>query len=224
VPKIRVDLHVHTEHSWDSTITAAELRDGCLREGVGAVALTEHNKFGSHAEVARACPGLKVIPGEEIKTRDGELIGLFLQELVPRHLSAAETVARIKRQGGLVYLPHPFVELALERLSSPAMREVLPQVDIVEVWNARGPTGWQDRKAAALADREGKAGGAGSDCHSKWELGKGTIEMEDFEGPRDFLKKLRAGRVVGQRSNPLLMARACGVMLMHMARGGSWGI
>lgn len=220
---IRVDLHVHSDASWDATLTAEELGEACRRRGVKAVAITDHNKFGAHEEIARKCPDLAVIPGEEITTRDGEIIGLFLRELVPRGLSAAETIERVKGQGGLVHLPHPYVPLAFERVRPAVARSLMSAIDIVETWNARNPTGGPDRRARELCDREAKAPGAGSDRHSRAEAGRGTIEMEPFGGADDFLAKLRGGRVAGERSHPWALLRGCAVMLAHLARGGRWG-
>jgi len=205
--RIRVDLHVHSIGSWDSTLTAEQLRDACSHAGIGAVAVTEHNRFGSHAEIAERCPDLFVIPGEEIDTRDGHLIGLFMKEFIPRGLPAIETAHAIKAQGGLVYVPHPFVRLANSRLTARALEEVSPLVDVVEVWNGRGPTDAPDRRASEFARKRGFASGAGSDAHSKWEIGHGCVELDRFTGPADFLSNLGAGRVIESRSPLHAMVR-----------------
>src|SRR4029077_7272922 len=108
---IVADLHMHTSWSHDCSIEVDELLDHAESEGLGAIAVTDHNVFGGAREAVELARGreLIVIPGEEVKTDDqGEVIGLFLEHEIPRGMTFAETVASIKEQGGLVYLPHPF--------------------------------------------------------------------------------------------------------------------
>ena len=111
---IVVDLHMHTTWSHDCSIEVDDLLDHAEAEGLGAIAITDHNVFGGALEAVEKARGRKliVIPGEEVKTDgEGEVIGLFLKEEIPRGMSFAETVAAIRAQGGLVYVPHPFDRL-----------------------------------------------------------------------------------------------------------------
>src|SRR5207253_8114531 len=110
-PFIVADLHMHTSWSHDCSIDATELVDHAEAEGLGAIAVTDHNVFGGALETVDYARGreLVVIPGEEVKTDDqGEVIGLFLEREIPRGLSFGDTMAAIRDQGGLVYVPHPF--------------------------------------------------------------------------------------------------------------------
>ncbi len=131
-------------------------------------------------------------------TEDGELIGLFLSEAVPPGLSSSEAVARIKAQGGLVYLEHPYDSFR-RRLREEAIESLAGQIDIVEVWNGRSDREI-NRRAEQLRDVLGAAGGAGSDAHSVGEIGSVYVEMEDFAGAQDFLAKLRSGEIRSRSS------------------------
>src|SRR4029077_886415 len=135
------DLHMHSEHSWDCTTSVAERLDAALATGLGALAVTDHNTIagGLEARTRAAERGLPlhVVVGSEIKTAaDGELIGLFLHEEVPRGLSFAETIDRIHAQAGVVYVPHPFDRFH----PTPApglLHEHADAIDVVETSNAR---------------------------------------------------------------------------------------
>src|SRR5205823_12024289 len=109
---IHVDLHMHTDHSPDCATSVDTLLDTATRAGLGAIAITDHNEVSGALEARERANGIKVIVAEEVKTADqGEVIGLFLEDKIPRGLTLAETIAEIKRQGGLVYVPHPFDRL-----------------------------------------------------------------------------------------------------------------
>ena len=136
---IVVDLHMHTRWSHDCSIEPAALVDHAESEGLGAIAVTDHNVFGGALETVELARGreLIVIPGEEVKTdRDGEVIGLFLREEIPRGMSFADTVAAIREQEGVVYVPHPFDRM--HSIPAPAtLHRHLPEIDVLEVYNAR---------------------------------------------------------------------------------------
>ena len=106
--RIRLDLHVHTTYSFDSTIEPAGLREICRKRGLDGVAVTDHDSLRGSLEFAAELPDLIIVPGSEIRSAEGEIIGLFLSEDVPPGLTAPETMRRIREQGGLVLMPHPF--------------------------------------------------------------------------------------------------------------------
>lgn len=168
----------------------------CRRLGLAPVFLTDHNTV----EGALRLQGSRdaVVVGEEVMTGDGELIGLFLTEAVPPGLSAKEAAARIKAQGGLVYLEHPY-DPYRRHLSEEAVEQIAEMIDIVEVWNGRSDTRVNPR-AVQLCDLLGAAPGAGSDAHALKDIGAVYVEMDDFDGAADFLAKLRSGKIVGRRS------------------------
>jgi predicted metal-dependent phosphoesterase TrpH len=202
---IRVDLHVHTSASFDCKSDPEEVAAKSRSLGLDPVFLTDHNSI-SGATRLQAISGQRVIVGEEVMTADGELIGLFLNRLVPQGFGALETALEIKDQGGLVYLEHPYDPLR-RHLKEDAIEAIAKLIDIVEVFNGRSD-GEANRLADELRQTLGVAAGAGSDAHSIGEVGRVYVEMEDFEGPQDFLVKLRRSKIVKRPSGRLRMAAA----------------
>jgi predicted metal-dependent phosphoesterase TrpH len=200
---LKADLHTHTYFSPDSLTSPEKYVQTCLERSINCVAVTDHNDIGGALAVEKLA-SFKVIIGEEVESSEGEIIGLFLQEVVPAGLSAEETVERIKEQGGLVCVPHPFDRFRGEHLAEAALMRVLPQVDIIEALNARTTFRRDNEHAARFAEEHGLAMSAGSDAHSTRELGRACVEMPEFEGPREFLEALREGRIVGSLSSPLV--------------------
>jgi len=192
------DLHLHTSWSHDCQIPVADLLDQAEAQGLGAIAVTDHNVFGGALEAIELARGrdLVVIPGEEVKTADqGEVIGLFLSQEIPRGLSFGETVAAIRDQGGVVYLPHPFDRL--HAIPEPVtLHRHLAQVDVLEVYNARLLFEAYNDEALRFARKYDLAMGAGSDAHVLQGVGTGAVRMRAFEGPEDFLVSLRTAQVL----------------------------
>ena len=197
-PWILADLHMHTSWSHDCSIEVDELFDHAEAEGLGAIAITDHNVFGGAAEAVERARGrnLIVIAGEEVKTDDqGEVIGLFLREEIPRGMSFSETVAAIREQGGVVYLPHPFDRM--HAIPFPAtLHRQLHEIDVLEVYNARLLFEGYNDEAVRFARKYGLPGGAGSDAHVLQGVGTGALRMRSFEGPEEFLLSLRTAEVL----------------------------
>lgn len=200
---LKADLHTHTYFSPDALTSPEKYVRTCLKRGVNCVAVTDHNDIGGALAVEKLA-SFRVIIGEEVESAEGEIMGLFLQEKVPAGLSPEETVQRIKEQGALVCIPHPFDRFRRERLAEAALMRILPQVDIIEAFNARTTSRGDNEHAARFAQEHGLAMSAGSDAHSVRELGRAWVEMPDFEGPREFLQALGKGRIVGRLSSPLV--------------------
>ena len=182
---ILADLHLHTSWSHDCGIEVGDLVEHAQEEGLGAIAVTDHNVFGGALEaVELARDGdLIVIPGEEVKTdNQGEVIGLFLSEEIPRGQPFADTVAAIREQGGLVYLPHPFDRL--HAIPDPAtLHRHLADVDVFEVYNARLLFESYNDEALRFARKYDLLMGAGSDAHVLQGVGTGVLRMRSFHGP-----------------------------------------
>jgi len=193
---IDVDLHMHTDHSYDCATPVEVLLAEARARGLGAIAVTDHNEIsGAHAAKAQA-DGIAVIVGEEVKTADqGEVIGLFIEDKIPRGMTLQETIAEIKRQGGLVYVPHPF-----DRLHSVPdyehLLDVLDDVDAIEVFNPRVAISEFNDEAARFAAKYRIPAGAGSDAHVPQGLGSVRIRMREFDGPEEFLESLRDADIV----------------------------
>ena len=175
----------------------------CLEIGINCVAVADHNTIAGALKLREIAP-FNIIIAEEILTSAGELMGLFLSEEIPEGLSPEETIARIKSQGGLINIPHPFGRWPLQNPKKLLSQEILSQVDIIEVFNSRTPLPNSSTKAWRLAMEHGKVAGAGSDAHTIGEIGKAYVEMSEFNGPGDFLKSLSQGKIFGRRSSPLI--------------------
>ncbi|MGD8485692.1 MAG: PHP domain-containing protein [Chloroflexota bacterium] len=188
------DLHTHSAASFDSLADPIAMMAKAVRLGLTHLAITDHERIdGAQAAATMAPPGLQVIVGEEIRTADGDILGLFLREAVPPGLSATETAAAIRSQGGLVGLPHPFDSFRSSGGSQAGeaerkLEELAAIVDYVETHNARA---YRDANplAAAFAQRHGLPGVASSDAHSVIELGVATTALP---GPFSTADELRA--------------------------------
>ena len=195
---ILCDLHTHTSWSHDCRVEVGELLDHAELEGLGAIAVTDHNALGGALEAVELARGrdLVVVPGEEVKTDgQGEVIGLFLSEEIPRGLSFADTIATIRGQGGLVYLPHPFDRLHAIP-DAPTLHRHLADIDVFEVYNARLLFDAYNDEALRFATKYNLTMGAGSDAHVLQGLGTGVLRMRAFDGPEEFLVSLRSAQVL----------------------------
>ncbi|HET9101958.1 MAG TPA: glycosyltransferase [Solirubrobacteraceae bacterium] len=195
-PLIDVDLHMHTDHSYDCATPVEVLLAEAHQRGLGAIAITDHNEISGALEAQAKARQIKVIVAEEVKTAEqGEVIGLFLTEKIPRGLTLPETITEIKRQGGLVYVPHPF-----DRMHSVPDYEhlltVVDDVDAIEVFNPRIAIHEFNEEAVRFAAKYRIPAGAGSDAHVPQGLGSVRIRMRDFNGPEEFLESLRDADII----------------------------
>jgi predicted metal-dependent phosphoesterase TrpH/glycosyltransferase involved in cell wall biosynthesis len=195
------DLHMHTDHSPDCATPVDVLLETAKRRGLGAIAVTDHNEISGAIEARQRAEGIKVIVSEEIKTaHEGEVIGLFVEEKIPRGMSLRETIDAIHAQGGLVYVPHPF-----DRLHSVPdyehLLKVVEDIDILEVFNARVAVPAFNEEAARFAGKYRIVAGAGSDSHVAQGLGTVKIRMRDFETAEEFLESLRDADILHKRKS-----------------------
>ena len=203
---IHVDLHMHTDHSPDCATPVEVLLATARDRGLGAIAITDHNEISgalAARDVAEQMGGIKVIVAEEVKTAEqGEVIGLFIEERIPRGMTMGETIAEIRRQGGLVYVPHPF-----DRMHSVPdyehLLQVVEHIDAIEVFNPRVAMKSFNEEAARFAAKYRIVAGAGSDSHVAAGLGSVKIRMRDFDGPEEFLESLRDADIVRKRQSLL---------------------
>ena len=219
---IHCDLHMHTDHSPDCATPAELLLETAKERGLGAIAITDHNEISGALEaqeIAAGIGGIKVIVAEEVKTaHEGEVIGLFLSERIERGMSMAETIAEIRRQGGLVYVPHPF-----DRLHSVPdyenLLEVVEEIDILEVFNPRVALSAFNEEAVRFARKYAIVPGAGSDSHVAQGLGSVKIRLRDFDGAREFLESMREADIVRKHKN-LVYVQALKFLQTSGGRGG----
>ena len=196
--RLRVDCHLHTAASGDAWTSLEQVAERARQERLDVVCITDHNVTAAAAEAAGRDLGVRIVVGEEIRTSAGEVIGLFLTERIPYVLPLAEVVSRIRRQGGLVYVPHPFDQ---GRSSlGPALAGLCEAggADIIEVFNAKIEDQGPNERAAELAAQFALPGGAGSDAHDQPGIGAAYLDMPDFDGPASFLAALADARVTGE--------------------------
>jgi glycosyltransferase involved in cell wall biosynthesis len=195
-PLIDVDLHMHTDHSSDCATPVEVLLAEAQQRGLGAIAVTDHNEISGALEARAKAHGIQVIVGEEVKTAEqGEVIGLFIEEKIPRGMTLQETIAEIRRQGGLVYVPHPF-----DRMHSVPdyehLLDIIDDVDAIEIFNPRVAIHEFNEEAVRFAAKYRIPAGAGSDAHVPQGLGSVRIRMRAFDGPEEFLQSLRDADII----------------------------
>ncbi len=196
--RVRVDCHLHTAASGDAWTTLDQLAERAGQEGLDVVCVTDHNVTEAAVAAAGQDLGVRIVVGEEIRTPDGDVIGLFLTERIPYVLPLTTVISLIRAQGGLVYVPHPFDE------GRSSLGPVLPELcaaggaDIIEVFNAKIDDQRLNERADQLAARYGLPGGAGSDAHDPPGIGAAYLDMPDFDGPASFLAALADAQVTGE--------------------------
>jgi predicted metal-dependent phosphoesterase TrpH len=203
-PLIEVDLHMHTDHSPDCATPVEVLLETARDRGLGAIAITDHNEVSGALEARRIAAemgDIKVIVAEEVKTAEqGEVIGLFLEEKIPRGMTMRETIAEIRRQGGLVYVPHPF-----DRFHSVPdyehLIDIVEEIDVLEVFNPRVAVTAFNEEAERFARKYGIVPGAGSDSHVAQGLGSVRVRIHDFDGPQEFLEAMRDADITRKHKN-----------------------
>ena len=207
----KLDLHSHTGHSKDSLLPAAKLLREAAARGMSGLAVTDHDSLGGAlqaAELAERQPerfgGIRVIAGSEVMTLEGEIIGLFLREDVPPGLTPEETIARMRAQGAVVIVPHPFDRIRGSRLREAALRRVAHLVDAIEGLNARTTLAGDNVKAQRFAAEHGLLTTAGSDAHVAGEAGAAYVEVETppATDAAALIEQLRSARLGGGLNAP----------------------
>jgi dephospho-CoA kinase len=196
---LRIDFHMHSWGSHDCLSQPEAVLAAARARGVERIALTDHDRLDVSLAMAARHPDA-VIPAEEVRTAEGiDVIGLYLHTAIPRGTPARAACDRIREQGGLVYLPHPY---AGGKGGGGKLADALaPHVDVVEVFNGRLHDPRQNELAAALAERHGKARGAGSDAHTVGEVGRSWVELPAHPNrPAALMDALARGRIHGTTS------------------------
>jgi predicted metal-dependent phosphoesterase TrpH len=194
---MKIDLHCHTEASYDCITPFIDIPARCVQKGIQVQAITDHNEIWAAKALKSLVESdpeidLTVIVGEEISTTEGEIIGLFLQEVVPPGLSPDETVRLIKEQNGLALLPHGFDPLKVHRLRPEARDRLASDFDIVETFNARVSRPIWNETAEKWAQENQKLMSAGSDAHRLKDIGDAWAEASErpILNPADLLDAL----------------------------------
>jgi len=186
----------------DCSTNLEQIISTCQKKNINCVAIADHGAIEGALRMKEMAP-FYVIIAEEILTTRGEIMGMFLKELVPSGLSLEESIQRIKNQGGLFCAQHPFDKFRSDALKAETMDEIVYQIDVVEVFNARNPLLRSSQQARQFAQKHHLPGTAGSDAHAAYEIGNAYVDMPEFKGKEDFLQALSQGKIHGRRANPL---------------------
>lgn len=193
---MRGDFHMHTHFSYDCMTSPEALVRRCQDVGLTCVAVTDHNSIKGSQAVKAIAP-FTVVLGEEVKSTAGEITGLFIHEQIEPGLSPLDTAKRIKEQGGLVSVPHPFTGMGRSSLSHGPLMEILPYLDIMEGFNARTMDARLNEEGRRFAEEHGLVVTAVSDAHTLGELGSTYTEFPEFDGgPLGFKEALREATYV----------------------------
>jgi len=200
---LKADLHVHTEYSMDCNTPLEKIINRCLEIGINCVAIADHGTIEGALRMQRIAP-FPVIVAEEVLTPHGEIMGVFLKEGIPSGLSVEQVISRIRAQGGLICIPHPFDTLSRRALGGKMLEALAEQIDFIELFNSRSIIRQPSIGARIFAEKYGIPVSAGSDAHTISEVGKAYVEMPEFNGKDEFLNALRKGKILGRRTNPLI--------------------
>ncbi len=185
---MKIDFHVHSIHSPDSLNSMWLLNRICRKKGITPV-ISDHDRMSYAVRYKRRFGN--AIVAEEIKTSSGELICLFANEWIRPGLSVEETIDRIRAQGALVYVPHPF-----DRLRGTAVKKIYFKPDIIEVFNSRSIDRKSNETALRYAERNGFLKAVGSDAHLPYEIGCSYVEMDEFDSIKEFKNNLSDAMLV----------------------------
>ncbi len=196
---MKVDLHCHTEWSSDCGAPVARVLETYRDRGIDCAAITDHNEIEGALQAQRLGI-IQVIVGEEIMTTQGEVIGLFLTERIPKGLPPHKAVEAIRSQGGIVMAPHPTDRLRGSALRPSALADLAERLDLVEVFNGRTVLSGDNEAARRFQESSGRIACVGSDAHTVREVGGCYNEIDEFHGPEDFLSKMASARLVTAKS------------------------
>jgi len=191
---MKVELHVHTDYSYDTSSSLSAIIRRCKHKGIDAIGIADHNEIEGALRLAQIAP-FRVIIGEEVLTKEGEIIGFFISRHIRPGMSMARTISEIKKQNGIVYLPHPF-DTTTRKTAPKAIEKFIGQVDIVEVHNGRTVRQSDNKRAREFAEFARKPMAVGSDAHTVSEIGRNYQKMSKFNSPKSFIKALEKAEQV----------------------------
>ncbi|MFH1171583.1 MAG: PHP domain-containing protein [bacterium] len=199
----RCELHLHTEFSRDCAMSLQTVIAACERQGITTLFVTDHNEIEGARQLQKIAP-FRVIPSEEITTSEGELIGYFLKDRIAPSQTPEATIVEIRRQGGIVSVPHPFDRLRGSAIRRETLERIISQIDLLEIFNSRNIFPRDDQRAEQYARSTGKLSTVGSDAHSRQEIGRSYLELGDFSTPAEFLEALKTAKRYPRRSSPFV--------------------
>ncbi len=195
---MKIDTHIHTFASADCLVHPAQVIKVAKQKGLDRICITDHNSIKGALMAYDIDPEL-VIVGEEIRTTEGEILAFFVTEWVPPRLSPQETLSRLRAQGAVISLSHPF-DPHRDHWSEQTLREILPMLDAIEGFNARTLRKSYNQAAQEFATYHRCPMTAGSDAHTRREIGAAYMEIPSFTTAAEFRANLAQATLHGQRS------------------------
>jgi predicted metal-dependent phosphoesterase TrpH len=195
----RVDFHTHTVHSKDGLTGIRGFIDSARRAGLDRIAVTDHNTIRGAREAFALAPDF-VIPGVEIQTSEGELLGYYIRDEIPGGLTPEETISRLREQGAAVSVSHPFDRFRRGAWNPVTLARIVPRIDALEVLNARCLFAADNLEAASYARSHRLPVTAGSDAHAGLEIGAAGLEIAPFHDGHTLRAAFRGARVFGRLS------------------------
>jgi predicted metal-dependent phosphoesterase TrpH len=203
---ILLDMHIHSRYSRDSILSLREIHACAKKERISPI-ICDHNSIQGSLKYQQMGyyhdESIPSIISAEIKTTQGEIIGLFLNEEIPPYQSPEETLDTILDQGGISIIPHPVDRYRKSAMKYEIITSLLPKIHALEVYNSRTLSNADISGAKKFAIEHGLLITGGSDAHCKWELFQTTIRIAPFDSPKEFLKNLRNANVLYKRSLPI---------------------
>jgi predicted metal-dependent phosphoesterase TrpH len=200
---IRLENHSHTVYSKDSLTKIEDFIAACRRKGIDRVVITDHNNIQGALKAKELAPDL-VIVGEEILTKQGELLVAYLEEEIPEGLEAKEALDRLKAQGAFISVSHPFDVMRNGHWKRDDLIRILPHIDAIEVFNSRVMRRSYNQEAQEFAEEFNLVGTVGSDAHTAMELGRAVQVVPDFSDAEGLRAAIKAARYETQLSSPLI--------------------
>jgi hypothetical protein len=197
--KINIDLHCHTSFSSDSIINLGALIEECDRKGIAKIAITDHNNIDGALEAASRWPE-RIIPGVEIMTNQGELLGYYVSKHIPSGLSPLETISALKAQNAIISVSHPFDRLRNGGWKTSFLIEILPWLDAIEGFNAHCFSDRPNIQAITFCQEHHISITAGSDAHYLFEIGLAGLTLDEFDTPQEFKLSLKTAQFFGRRT------------------------
>ena len=194
---IRAEFHCHTVYSGDSSNCVDALIRAARERGIQRLAITDHNTIEGALKAKALAPDLVVVGEEVLTERGAELIAYYVKEEVPKGLTVEETLRRLKAQGAFISVPHPF-DLWRHGWPLEELIELMPEVDALEVFNARCLRNVYNEKALEFAREQGIPMLAGSDAHSLVELGLAVVRLPAFNNAEKLRIAVRDAEISGR--------------------------
>jgi predicted metal-dependent phosphoesterase TrpH len=200
--RMKCDFHIHTHYSYDSNSSPKEIVEKAIKEGIDCLAITDHGEVKGALEAMEYAKGkpILIIPGIEVKSKEGDILGLNVKEKIPNGLSARETIRRIKEQGGFVIIPHPFGLFCKFRGN---LKELIKEIDAIEVLNT-SILGNGNEIVKKFAKENNLPFTVGTDSHFPNFIGKCYLEIpgENLSIEEIFEKiKKKEGKIVGREAS-----------------------